>query len=105
MRPLFPGQAGIARVDGKVCIVVCEHPGNIALGDGSFDLRGQLHEVTIQGVTVAALRFVFVLTTAGSVREYAGWINELEEHVVESLGTAKELTIVLAGPDAKQFAE
>jgi hypothetical protein len=48
---------------------------------------------------VSALRFVFVLKSGGKVQEYVGWINELEEHVVESLGTLKELTLIFAGPE------
>lgn len=105
MKPIYPGQAAITRHNGLVTVVICDLQENLLLGDGSFDLKGELHRVTIQGVTVAALRFVFVLKSGGKVQEYVGWINELEENVVESLGTLQEVTMLFASPEGEQLGE
>lgn len=105
MKPLLPGQAAIVRHGGKVCIVVCDYSQRLILGDGSFDLRAEAHEVTVQGVAVVVVWFLFTLRSGDKVQEYHGYVNELEEHVLESLGTMNELTIIFAGHDGSQLGE
>lgn len=99
MKAISPGQAAIGRHEGRICIVICEREENFPLWETSFDIKGKLHQVTIQGVTVAALRFTFILKSPVMVQNFGGWINELEEGVLESLAALTELTVVMATPD------
>ena len=70
MKPLLPGQAVATRHEGKVCLVVCDHRENLPLGGVAFEIRGGIHDITIDGSTVAVVSVMLRLTASG--REAAG---------------------------------
>jgi hypothetical protein len=98
MKPLLPGQAALARLDGKVALVACDLPENLPLGAADFAIRGGMHQINIANVLVPAVSIVLRLTVGDTVRYYWGWVNELEEGVIESLATQADLPIILADP-------
>jgi len=98
MTPLLPGQAAVTRYDGQVCVVVCDHRENFNLGGAHFGVVGGIQRIAVAGILVPVVMVVVRLTAAGEQRYYSAWINELEEHVIESLGTQAELPIILASP-------
>ena len=102
---MLPGQVAIARHDGKICIVVCDYPFRILIGDASFDLRANINEVTIDGVRVAVIWIAFTLRSGEKVQEYHGYVNELESNVLESLGTMEELTVLFASHEGARLGE
>lgn len=104
MKPLLPGQAALARIDGKVSLVACELKGIIPDGPGRCDLRGGLHQIRIANVIVPLVSIVLRYTTGDMVRYYWAWVDELQENVIETLANQPELPIVFADPTGKPFA-
>ncbi len=98
MTPLIPGQAVIARHEGKVWIVVCDERENLPLRGVAFEIRGGVHHITIGTSTVGVASVILRLTAGDSQRFYACFFNELEQGVVESLATQPELLILFGTP-------
>jgi hypothetical protein len=71
---------------------------NLHLGGAHFGVVGGIQRIAIAGVMVPVVLVVIRLTAAGEQRFYSAWIDELEEHVIESLGTQAELPVILASP-------
>lgn len=98
MTPLLPGQAAFTRHEGQVCVVVCDHKENLNLGGAHFGVVGGIQRIAVAGIMVPVVMVVVRLTATGEQRYYSAWINELEEHIIESLGTQVDLPIILASP-------
>ncbi len=98
MKPLLPGQCAVARHEGKVCLVACDHRENVPLGGVAFLICGGIHHVTINGVHVPAVNVNLRLTAGKQERYFVGWVDELAEGVIESLANQAELPIILASP-------
>ncbi len=98
MRQLVPGQAAVARHEGKVWIVVCDEKENLPLGTVAFEIRGGIHHITIGDITVAVASVMLRLTADGIQRFFTCLIDELQQGVVESLATQPELLIVFGTP-------
>jgi hypothetical protein len=98
MTPLLPGQAAVTHHDGQVCVVLCDLTENLHLGGEHFGVVGGIQRITVAGIMVPVVMVVVRLAAAGEQRFYSAWINELEEPVIESLGTQADLPIILASP-------
>ena len=106
MKPLLPGQAAVAKFHGKPCVILCDWRENLPFEVvSSFEARSCPHEVTFGSLTIALVEFAIRQEAHGVQRYYRGWINELDEHVLEDLATMSEVTIVLADAKGKPVSE
>jgi hypothetical protein len=96
MNPLQPGQAAVARHEGKVWIVVCDERENLPLGGVAFEIRGGVHHICFGDSTVGVASVMLRLTAGEAQLFYTCFFNELEQGVVESLATQPELPIMFA---------
>ncbi|MBC7855454.1 MAG: hypothetical protein IAF94_18655 [Pirellulaceae bacterium] len=96
MKPLLPGQAALARLDGKIVLVACDLSELLPLGAADFAIRGGMHQINIANVLVPAVSIVLRLTVGDAVRFYWCWVNELEEGLIESLATQADLPILVS---------
>lgn len=98
MNRLLPGQATIARHEGKVWIVVCDERENLPVGGVAFEIRGGVHHINFGGSTVGVASVILRVTAGDNQRFYTCFFDELEQSVVESLATQPELLIVFGTP-------
>ena len=98
MNPLPPGRIFLARYGGLVGIVVCDHRENVPLGGVAFEIRGGIHRNACDGFSVPVVSVMLRINAGGDERFYAGWVNELEDGVVESLAIQPILPIMFATP-------
>jgi hypothetical protein len=98
MNPLLPGQIVLARYGGLVGIVVCDHRENVPLGGVAFEIRGGIHRNSSDGFSVPVVSVMLRINAGGDERFYVGWVNELEDGVVESLAIQPQLPIMFATP-------
>jgi|GEM_PF-5946956 hypothetical protein len=101
-----PGQAKLRRIDGTLTLVVCDEPDNVPMGAVDFGGHGLLHQITLSdGVMVPVVELVLKLRAGIGERTYLAFVNELEDGVMESLATAKRISVVLTSPQGDNFAE
>ena len=105
-RPFFQaGEATITRIKGKACVVICDYTNRLLLGDGSFEFALELKGAAIEGINVAVLELLSNVHSGGKEQLYHGYVNELEESVLESLGTMNKLTVIFVNQEYLRLGE
>ena len=94
--PALPGQAAVIGYECQASVVVCDVKENLHLGGARLEIVGGIQRITIAGGLVPVVMLVVRVTAEGKQRYYSAWIDELEENVIESLGTQSMFPIILA---------
>lgn len=79
-------------------MVVCDHRENVPLGGVAFEIRGGIHRNVGDGFSVPVVSEMLRINAGADKRFYAGWVNELEDGVVESLANQPQLPIMFTTP-------
>jgi hypothetical protein len=98
MNPLLPGQIVLARYGGLVGMVICDQRESITRARVGFEICSGIHRNASDSFSVPVVSVMLRIIAGGEEGYYAGWVNELEGGVVESLAIQPQLPIMFATP-------
>ena len=62
MKPLYPGQAAVAKFDGKPCVIICDWRENLPLEvTTSWQAWSAPHQVTFGSLTISLVEIIIRL--------------------------------------------